>query len=829
MSDKNNDYQASSFKNYDFDLFSSGSTDQDISSSSRHGGAQRSSRSGSGQRDLRSNSASRSSASSNQRRRVARDVSMSGEPARKPSGNNNKRKRRKNKALSMAARIAISLLLVVSITGLLVVGVFAVYVFSFVDGTLDYDLYDLKIDYNTTIYAPDDETGKYYELDTVHGNENRVWVNYNDCADVVYQAIIAAEDNTFETHGGINWKRTFGAFANYFLHFWETEQGGSTITQQLVKNITGDDDKSPMRKIQEIMRARYVEGQYDKDVILECYVNVIHYGNGCDGIQTAAKYYFNKDAGDLTLLEAASLAATIKSPSNYNPKRNPKNNEERREWVLKQMLDLKYITQEEYEAACKQDLQVYTGNTTSGSKGATNSYYVDYVLETVIAGLMEEEGCSRNAALSMINSDGLKIYTTYSKRVQGAIDAVYADPSNFLRLRSQEVDPQSGFVVMDYAGHVLGIMGGYGEKTADLLLNRAHQTIRPIGSTIKPLAAYSPAIETNRATWSTIIEDAPIKLPDGTMWPRNANGKYSGPMFLYDGLRRSINTIAVRLVDQISVQVAFDYCANKYGLSTLVSARTAANGKVQTDVALGPMGIGSLTDGATVVEMCAAYATFGNLGYYYQPTCITKVTSKSGAILLEYDNPAQIAISEDTASVMNKLLQNVVKSGTGAAGAFGGWELFGKTGTTSDTKDLWFCGGSPYYVAACWYGYDKPTKMSGLPMNPALKVWKAVMAKAHEGLNKKSFPVSQDITYRYYCADTGGLATDACPKGQLGWYKKSSLPATCTEHLKDGTVGTVLEPAGSGSKPFEKDPQTGNSTGSTSSEEPVTDPIVPTE
>lgn len=822
MSDKNQDYQASSFKNYDFDLFTTGSTGNDISSSSRRStrSSQSASRSTGESRDLRSNSAARSSAG---RRRTARDVNLGSgtrntRSTRGSSHNSGSHHRkRRSKKMSTLWRVIISLALVVSITALLVVGVFAVYVFAFVDGTLDYDLYDLKIDYNTTIYAPkDDGSGEYYELDTVHGNENRVWVDYGDCSPYVFQAIIAAEDNTFETHGGINWKRTFGAFANYFLHFWDTEQGGSTITQQLVKNITGDADHGAMRKIREIMRARYVEHQYDKDVILECYTNVIHYGNGCDGIQTAAKYYFNKDAKDLTLVEAASLAATIKSPTGYNPKGNPQNNKTRRNWVLAQMLDLDYITEEQYDAACKQEITVYTGK--AATNAHINSYYVDYVVESVVAALMEEEGCSRAAALSMINSDGLKIYTTYSERVQKAIDAVYADSSNFLRKKNIKEDPQSGFVVMDYSGHVLGVMGGYGEKKGNLVLNRATQTVRPIGSTIKPLAAYSPAIETNLATWSTIIEDAPITLADGTKWPRNSTGTYKGNTFLYDGLRRSVNTIAVRLVQKLTPQVSFDYCSGKYGLTTLVASRTNSNGKIATDVALGPMGIGSLTDGAKVVEMCAAYATFGNLGQYYKPTCITKVTSKSGAVLFEYDSPAQFAIGEDTASVMNKLLQNVIKSGTATRGAISGWELYGKTGTTSDTKDLWFCGGSPYYVAACWYGYDTPAKMNGLAMNPALKVWRAVMAKLHEGLTKKQFRVSSDVSYRYYCKETGLLATDACTDCALGWYKDSSLPAACTTH-----PGNPLKEQYSGAKAYTKDDQ-GHATENTSSETPEEEP-----
>lgn len=872
MSDKRDDYKASSFKNYDFDMFMTGGSDREISSSSSSRSksspsrqsqqssrssapSQRSSSSGRSSAkkpasgwfsepdddvtDLRSSSG-RSSGSG-----ASRDLSSRSSQKRTSSGNrgrsrkskhdvnigssgNGKRKKRTNKKLAMVGRIALSLTLVVTITCLLVVGVFAVYVFAFVDGTLDYDLYDLKLDYNTIMYAKDDDTGEYYELKTVHGDQNRVWVNYSDCPEVLFQSIIAAEDKRFETHGGVDWKRTVASFANLFLHFYSSEQGGSTITQQLVKNVTGDNEHSAMRKIQEIMRARYVETNYDKDVILECYVNVIHYGNGCDGIETAAQYYFGKSASELSLVECASLAATIKSPSAWNPKNNPNDNKDRRQWVLGQMLELGYITQEEYDAAYDADVKVVqngsSSNTESKNENDATTYFEDYVIETVISGLMEEYGYTEARATEAIYSGGLKIYTTYSERVQSAIDAVYADPSNFLRKKSIEADPQSGFVVMDYSGHVLGIMGGYGEKTADRILNRATQTTRPIGSTIKPLAAYAPAVETNLATWSTIMDDSPITLANGKKWPRNSTGEYTGDIFVYSALQKSVNTIAVKLVKSLSPQVSFDYCSSRFGLTTLVASRTGENGKVITDIDLGPMGIGSLTEGAKVVEMCAAYACFGNLGYYYEPICVTKVTNRDGTSVLDFDSTARIAISEDTASVMNKMLQNVVKHGTGARGAFGGWELFGKTGTTSDTKDLWFCGGSPYYVSACWYGYDEPAKMNGLSMNPALKVWRAVMVKLHEGLSKKSFKVSSNVTYRYYCKATGLMATDNCVDCALGWYKSASLPTTCSEH-----PGTALPQANSGSKPFTKNEETGVSSETpVESETPEDEPIVDT-
>ena len=719
------------------------------------------------------------------------------------SSSKNRKKKRRKKQMSAITRIALSVFLVLTITVLLVVGIFAVYVFAFVDGTLDYELTDLKLDYTSVMYATD-ENGKEYELAGVHSTENRIWVDYDEVPKHLYDAIVAIEDKRFYDHEGVDWRRTFYSFANFFFDFADM-QGGSTITQQLVKNLTKDDDISAMRKIQEIMRSRYVEANYSKEVILECYVNVITYGNGCYGIETASQYYFGHSASQLTVAESAAIAALIKSPQTMNPKNAPETNKERREYVLSLMLEQELIDDATYKQALAEEI-VVKSSTVSTTNVNINTWFEDYVIQEVVDDLCKEYGYTKGKAENMIYNGGLRIYTTYDAKVQSAIDEVYANPSNFLRKKNIAEDPQSGLVVLDYKGHILGLMGGYGTKDQNMLLNRATSTKRPVGSTIKPLSAYSPAIEFDAITYSTIIDDNPIKLADGSMWPQNADRKYRGSTYVWDGLRRSVNTISARLVQTLTPQKSFDYLTNKYHISTLVSGRANSEGKVLTDVSYGPMAIGSLTDGATVLEMTAAYATIGNLGYYYEPTSYTKVTDKNGTILLEYDSKAQTAISEDTATIMNKMMQNVMRSGTGAKGAFDGRQLYGKTGTTSDTKDLWFIGGSAQYICGVWYGYDQPQKMNGMSMNPALKVWKAVMQKAHSGLEKKTFAVSSDVTYRYYCTETGLLATDACTSAQLGWYKDSYLP-TCTTHK-----GAILKEQSTSAKPFTKPVEEGSET-----------------
>lgn len=286
------------------------------------------------------------------------------------------------KAFGITGRVMLTLFLIGLITGTIVVGAFAFYVFRYVDGSVDFDLNNLTLDATTIIYATD-ENGNQYELQRLHGDENRVWVDYNEISSYMPNAAIAIEDKRFRTHSGVDWKRTAGAFLNMFIDIYSSRQGGSTITQQLVKNITGDDEVSALRKIQEIMRAREIEKTTSKDVILECYLNTIHLGNGCDGVEVAANFYFNKHASELTLLESASLAATIRNPSKFNPLNNPENNKERREYVLYEMKDQGLITPEEYDQAMSEEL-VVTGKSTSSSSSTVYSYFVDTLIREVI-------------------------------------------------------------------------------------------------------------------------------------------------------------------------------------------------------------------------------------------------------------------------------------------------------------------------------------------------------------------------------------------------------------------------------------------------------------
>ena len=681
------------------------------------------------------------------------------------------------KAFGITGRVLLTLFLIGLITGTIVVGAFAFYVFRYVDGSVDFDLNNLTLDATTIIYATD-ENGNQYELQRLHGDENRVWVNYNEISSYMPNAAIAIEDKRFRTHSGVDWKRTAGAFLNMFIDIYSSRQGGSTITQQLVKNITGDDEVSALRKIQEIMRAREIEKTTSKDVILECYLNTIHLGNGCDGVEVAANFYFNKHASELTLLESASLAATIRNPSKFNPLNNPENNKERREYVLYEMKDQGLITQEEYDQAMSEEL-VVTGKSTSSSSSTVYSYFVDTLIREVTSDLMEQKNITQKYAETMLYSGGLKIQSTLISSVQNALDEVYKDDSYFYKF-SGDTQAESASVVMDYQGHIVGIVGGRGEKTQSLSWNRATVATRQPGSTFKPLSAYTPAIENDLINFGTTVKNSSYTSPiDNHTITRKVGGD---TMVVQKALERSSNTAPAWIIKDLTVDYSYNYLTTRFGL-TLSDA----------DKDMAPLAVGATSGGPSLLQMTAAYATFGNLGKYWEPTTYTLITDQQDDIVLQQEERPTTAMSEATANIMNELLQFVIygDQGTGRSAAFGDdtyWPLYGKTGTTDDNHDRWFMGGSAYYVCGTWFGFDIGKEMSTGYTNPAIKVWKGVMEKIHANLEPKDFPDTDETIYVRYCTSTGKIARTGCGSTHVGWYKASNyVDNACTSHGGDVT------------------------------------------
>ncbi len=706
----------------------------------------------------------------------------------------NKKVQKKHKILNKnnVLMSILTVFLVFLISGCMVAGTFFIYVFAFVDGTMKEDLNNLEMSYTTIIYVQD-KNGEWVEYQRLHGEENRIWIGYDlekaSAKDPDYtgipqnlaNAFVAIEDKRFLEHDGVDWKRTIAAFANMVIPVSSSGFGGSTITQQLVKNITDDDDRKASRKVREIMRARYLEGNYSKETILECYMNTIAMGKGMCGVAVPAEYYFGKHVSELSLAECASLAAITKQPEYYRPDKNPENNVKRRNDVLYEMLDQGLITEDEYDEAVKEELRVVADSDALRENVEINSYFVDALIEEVIVALMKYNGYTREEAISDFYNGGYKIYSTMDPDVQETLEKVFTDPK-FAITNKDGVPLQGAMTILDYEGNVKGMVGGIGEKTGNRGYNRATMSVRQPGSTIKPLAAYAPAIEYDLINYSSIMEDKKTVYYEGKEYewsPENWYDGFKGNMLMEYALRRSVNTIPVALIDLLTPQRAFDFVTDNLKLSNL---------NPKADANYSSLGMGGTNGGMTTLESAAAFSVFGNKGLYYEPTTFVSIYDRYGELIASNERAPSVALSEDTALIMNHLLRNVVTvsdaTGYMLNDYMSNMPVYAKTGTSNSgeyANDLWFAGGTPYYVASCWCGYDSNQSITKSYEKTALKMWGEVMSEIHKELPEKSFEESRYTQCRLYCKETGRLATDACPVGGYGWYKLSGQ-SSCSEH-----------------------------------------------
>lgn len=708
-----------------------------------------------------------------------KNVQRNARKRRKSSADKGGKKPKKTAPASLPLRILLGILLVCVVVGVVCISVISIYGYSVVHGDPVFNLTEEKYSQNQTsfIYGYDKD-GNEVEITRLHGEENRIWVNLDDMSEYLPNAFIATEDQRFLKHSGVDWIRTIGVIVKPS----NKGQGGSTITQQLIKNLTDEDDVTVVRKFNEILSALNLEKNYDKNEIIEAYLNTIFLSEGCYGVKTAAEKYFGKDVSDLNVAECACIAAITQYPSRYNPLRNPEKNRQRQLWILEQMLQQGYITEQEYNDAVAYEMvftnsENYQGSQITDSKEGANenkidSYYVDYVIKTVIDDL-QKMGYTKKKARALLYGGGLKIYTAVDFEVQEAMEDVY---ENYRKMPDETV--QGAMVVMNYEGRVLGLVGGTGEYSGDLELNRAFQSERQPGSTIKPISVYGPAFEKSLQDdscdiyWSTLTPDKPLKKVKDKWWPTNEGGSFSSKeVTVQHGLSKSLNTISARTLDKIGVDYSFEYITEKFHISTLDSIN---------DCDYAPLATGSLTHGVTVLEMTAAYAAFGNGGEYYKPYCYYKIEDSLGNVLIQTDaqSTKEQALSESTGWLMNKLLQTVMTSGTGTSYKISGVECFGKTGTTTASKDRWFVGGTPEYVAAVWYGYDMPKEIVyRLSPNPSGTIWKTVMTNIYDekGVNQKTFPEYDRIVKKAYDPSNGLLANYS--SGVYGWYDKKNMPS----------------------------------------------------
>lgn len=691
----------------------------------------------------------------------------------------------------LLSRILITLVLIGVLCGCFCGIAFAMYVHIYINPSAQETAAEISkglgLNLNSFIYAKESDSDEYTLYETIKGKENREWVDSDKIPDTLKNAVVAIEDERFYKHHGVDWVRTIGAVKGWLLG--GTQYGGSTITQQLIKNITADNDYSVKRKVNEIFRAFALEKEIDdKDRILVMYLNTIFLGYNSYGVQTAAMQYFDKDVSQLDLAESAVLAGLTNNPSIYDVYNHPEKVKERQETILAQMLDQKMISQEEYEAAVAEELNYRPYEEYQQEIKSTYSYFTDEVIKDVINDLMTEKGYSRLVAENMVYSGGLNIYATIDTKVQNALDEVWANADNFPNTEKYGEIPQSAMVITDKQGNIVGIAGGRGEKTSSRGFSYASDARRQPGSSIKPLATYGPAMDAGIATPDTTVYDrALIQDADGNPWPMN-DGKYptGRAMTVKEGMTRSLNTISAQLLKQLTPQKSYEFMTQQLGFK-LVDSRTNEDGTVQSDIDLAPLALGALTDGVTVREMAGGFSTFINDGVYGGTRTYTKVTDSEGNTIMENTpNTDKGFTNVRTDYYMLDCLQNVTAHGTAYGIQLDGVETGGKTGTTTSNTDIWFCGITPKYSGAVWVGYEHNYRLDGLYGRNAANIWLAVMQKVHagdSGLVFDSHP--QDFEEVTYCMDTGLLASGACRaagRAATGRFWKDKVPTETCSH-----------------------------------------------
>lgn len=749
-----------------------------------------------------------------------------------------------------AGRIIGTLLLVFVVTLTIFSGIFMAYINSTMRGKVEVYLDEFETKVSTELYSQDPDTGEWVMYQTLYLNsENRIWTDLEDIPKYLQEAAIAIEDKRFEKHHGVDWKGTTRAIV--YTLFGKNVQGGSTITQQLVKNVTGDNEVTVKRKITEIYRALELEKRYEKDEILEAYLNEVFFGQSCYGVVTASRMYFNKDVSDLTLAECASLMGITNNPSMYDPTLSSwtrENNRERQLTILGAMLEQGKISQEEYDEAKAEDIVFSNGFTISGkyvgSDGAVTdqepeepptddtdspadeeeptikgrySWFTEAMIGDVADALVEKYGITDKVrdngttytayeqAWDMVHGKGYKIYTTQNPKYQKIAEDVCYDLSNipytssYTNSAGEQVEDQLQIaltIVDPTNGYVVAMIGGAGEKQADRVWNWAVNA-RQCGSAIKPVSTYAPALDDGTINGASVIDDYPMLL-NGDVWPRNANWRYQGLTALHKALAQSLNTCAVRTNLAYGVDRSYEFLVNKLGFENLTYTDSQQ---------VGNMALGGFEKGVTTEEMAAAFATFVNEGVYTKPRTFVRVEDANGNVILENEAQSTVAMKNTTAAIINHLLQEAALNGTGYEAQFSGMHIAGKTGSTNSNKDRYFVGYTPYYSCAVWAGYEHNQRIvaSG---NPCSAIFRKVMSAIHEELPDKDFFSCAGLTSVAVCADSGMLASENCALDVRGSRVYTALVAAdnaptsvCTMHTapsytvnmadSDGNVTTV--------------------------------------
>ena len=722
-------------------------------------------------------------------------------------------------ALKIAVGAAATVVLIVLVCGVVFVGTLGDYLQDdILTEAANWSIDDYGMDETSFIYYVDGSENIQL-LQQIYTTTDRQVAKLQDIPQALINATVAIEDKRFYEHQGVDWITTVKACLNMFFG-GDSQFGGSTITQQLIKNVTDQKSVTVQRKVMEIFRAQVFEREYDKDKIVEEYLNRIYLGRGCYGVKSAAAEYFGKELQSLTVAECASLISITNNPSMFNPysqsvyeykgeeRDGAGRNRYRQLNVLSEMLSQGYLTQKEYDEAVAQEMVFKSGiadedrwavceNPSCGYQGTMKtfvseggghfcpycgtqttvktdasqhiySWYVDAVLVDVAADFAAQDGYdwneldekTREIYLERIQKGGYHIYTPLDMEIQQTVDAVYGDLSNIPHTNSQQ-QLQSAIVVIDNdTGDVVALSGGVGEKDTFYAYNKATQAKLQTGSSQKPVSVYAPAFEIGAVSPATVLKDLPVYYTDGVGWPKNDNRQYQYARTVYQGIVSSVNTISVRTLDEIGYDYAYSFAKYNLGQQNLVE-RYDTGYEIKSDMDRAPLALGALTVGSTVRDMSAAYATFANDGIYREPRLYTKVYNSNGDLILDNVQESRKVLSDKTVTYMNYCLYNAANHGTGGAAIFGGQAIAGKTGTTSSNRDRWFCGYTSHYTAAVWCGYNIPEQIH-LNTNPAAQLWRKVMQPIHTGLPYENLYNANAMQSVSICLDSGMRASPAC-------------------------------------------------------------------
>ena len=710
-----------------------------------------------------------------------------------------------------------TVLMIVVVCGFVFVGILGDYLQEDIlpDAEMVKENYDMD---ETSFIHYVDSNGNIQELQEIYAQTtDRDWATYDEIPEDLVYAAVAIEDKRFYEHQGVDWITTVKACAGMF--FGSGDAGGSTITQQLVKNMTGDNSVTVRRKVEEIFKAQDFDRRYDTETIMEWYLNLIYFGDRKNGVKSAAAHYFGKELCNLTAAECASLISITNNPSIFSPYSGTfeykgellsgkERNNIRKENTLWVMRNEGYLTEEEYQEALAQEIDFKSGiadedrmayceNEDCGYAGIVGtlvlkdnvyhcpqcdtevevtdyaseevySWFVDTVLEDVAGELAARDGMvwgelnktQRQFYLQLIQRGGYHIYTTLDMEVQNQVDKIYTDLTQIPETRGGQ-QLQSGIVVIDNrTGDIVAMAGGVGEKVVFDGFNMATDAKRQVGSSMKPLSVYAPAFELGVITPATVVHDMPYKYNGEVSWPKNDPSFYAYSRTILNGIMNSVNAISVNTLDMIGTRYSFNFTKNLFRVSGLVES--GANGT--TDMDLSPLALGGLTEGATVRDITNAYATFANNGTYREGRTYTKVYDSAGNLVIDNTQESEQILSQKTVDYMNYCLKNAVDAGTGTVAKLKGMDVCGKTGTTNSLKDRYFCGFTGYYTAAVWCGFEQPERIQlvGDKSNPAGRLWKKVMEPLHKG--KENIPMynKDNMVSVTVCLESGKLVTDAC-------------------------------------------------------------------